>query len=104
MIDVLGSMYYLDLEELESFIELDDVKITKDNDKIEGDGNVTVVESGQRFSVIKFDIIKMMIEVVITEREEFDENLGSYQAKKTSIPFRVAFNTLLRYNIIKSLN
>tara|TARA_R110000772_G_scaffold221503_2_gene331915 strand:- start:798 stop:1112 length:315 start_codon:yes stop_codon:yes gene_type:complete len=104
MIDVLGSMYYLDLEELESFIELDDVKITKDNDKIEGDGNVTVEESGQRFSVIKFDIIKMMIEVVITEREEFDENLGSYQAKKTSIPFRVAFNTLLRYNIIKSLN
>tara|TARA_R110000796_G_scaffold202438_5_gene318769 strand:- start:1778 stop:2092 length:315 start_codon:yes stop_codon:yes gene_type:complete len=104
MIDVLGSMYYLDLEELERFIELDDVVTKEKDDKQEVDSNVTVDDGGQRFSIIKFDIIKMMIEVVITEREEFDENLGSYQAKKTSIPFRVAFNTLLRYNIIKSLN
>ena len=45
-----------------------------------------------------------MIEVVLTEREELDENLGIHSAKKTSIPFRLAFNTLLRHNIIKSLD
>jgi len=60
--------------------------------------------TGQRFSIIKFEIVKTMIEVVLTEREEFDESLGSYQATKTSIPFRLAFNTLLRHNIIKYID
>ena len=44
----------------------------------------------------------MMIEVVLTERvDDMDDNLGMHNAKSTSIPFRIAFNTLLRHNIIK---
>ena len=44
-----------------------------------------------------------MIEVLLTEREEVDENLGTYATKDLSIPFRLAFNTLLTHNILKSL-
>lgn len=97
MIEVLGRTYYMDLNELEKFVELPDDEV-KENTENDDEG------IGQRFSIIKFEIVKTMIEVVLTEREEFDENLGSYQAKKTSIPFRLAFNTLLRHNIIKSLD
>jgi len=97
MIDVLGHSYYVDLNELENFVELPDPPKVETKEEIDE-------ETGQRFSIIKFEIVKTMIEVVLTEREEFDENLGSYQAKKTSIPFRLAFNTLLRHNIIKSLD
>lgn len=98
MIEVLGRTYYLDLNELERFVELPDEEPKEV--KEEGEEEST----GQRFSIIKFEIVKTMIEVVLTEREEFDESLGSYQATKTSIPFRLAFNTLLRHNIIKSLD
>ncbi len=98
MIEVIGQRYYIDLNELESFVELTDPPVIKDEEE-EKDEDV-----GQRFSIIKFEIVKTMIEVVLTEREELDENLGIHSAKKTSIPFRLAFNTLLRHNIIKSLD
>jgi hypothetical protein len=43
-----------------------------------------------------------MLEVVLTEREEMDDNLGIRNSSKTlSIPFKFAFNTLLRHGIIK---
>ena len=98
MIEVLGRTYYLDLNELEKFVELPD----EEQKEVIEEGEEE--STGQRFSIIKFEIVKTMIEVVLTEREEFDESLGSYQATKTSIPFRLAFNTLLRHNIIKSLD
>jgi hypothetical protein len=93
MIDILGHSYYVDLTELEQFVELSDFKPTEEEDN-----------NHQHFSIIKFELLKMMIEVVLTEREELDDNLGMHSAKSTSIPFRIAFNTLLRHNIIKYID
>jgi hypothetical protein len=42
----------------------------------------------------------MMMEVLMTEREEADEMLG--HKSSVTIPFKLAFNTLLNENIIKS--
>jgi len=44
-------------------------------------------------------MIKMMMEVLMTEREEMDEMLGPKSS--TTIPFKLSFNTLLNENIIK---
>ncbi len=91
MIEILGHQYYIDMSSLEEFVELKDFVPTSEDDK-----------DHQHFSIIKFELIKMMIEVVLTERlDDMDENLGIHNAKSTSIPFRIAFNTLLRHNIIK---
>ncbi len=91
MIEFLGQMYYIDMDVLENFVELKDFKPSEEEDK-----------DHQHFSIIKFELLKMMIEVVLTERvEDMDDNLGLYNTKSTSIPFRLAFNTLLRHNIIK---
>ena len=104
MIEILGHTYYIDLSELENFVELRDATPSEKEkeEKIEdvNDDEVPL----QQFSIIKYEVIKTMIEVVLTEREELDDNLGVYSAKNTSIPFRIAFNTLLRHNIIKHLD
>ena len=60
-------------------------------------------EDTQHISIVKYETIKMMLEVILTEREEMDENLGIHNAKNLSLPFKIAFNTLLRYSIIKHL-
>jgi hypothetical protein len=44
-------------------------------------------------------MIKMMMEVLMTERDDADEMLGNKSA--VSIPFKLAFNTLLNENILK---
>ena len=89
MINVLGQNYYVDLNELDNFIQIKNEELT---------GNT------ETFSVIKFEVVKTMIEVIMTEREdEMDNNLGTYNQNKLSIPFKIAFNTLLMYKIIKHL-
>ena len=78
MINVLGQNYYLDLNELDNFIQIKNEELT---------GNT------ETFSVIKFEVVKTMIEVIMTEREdEMDNNLGTYNQNKLSIPFKIAFN------------
>jgi len=91
MLDVLGKQYYIDFSEVENLINMNSSVESVDNNE-----EVTI-------NIVSYDIIKMMIEVVITEREEIDETLGIHSANKLSIPFKVAFNTLLRYNILKSI-
>ena len=36
--------------------------------------------------------------------EEVDENLGVVSMNKLSIPYKLALNTLIKYNIIKNYN
>jgi hypothetical protein len=44
-------------------------------------------------------MIKTMIEVLITEREDADEALGPKTA--VSLPYKLAFNTLLNNGVLK---
>ena len=102
MIEFLGHTYYIDLAGLEDFVELREAipseKENKNKDENEDENTL------QQFSIIKYEVTKTMIEVVLTEREELDDNLGVHNVKNTSIPFRIAFNTLLRHNIIKYID
>jgi hypothetical protein len=93
MIEVLGEMYYLDLTSLDNVVEV------KQGSKPETDEEIV---EGQQFSLIKYDVLKIMIEVIMSEREEMDNNLGVIKINKLSLPFKLAFNTLLKYNIIKT--
>lgn len=95
MLEFLGESYYVDFEKLDENINipLEEVKVKKNEEE----------EGNQQISIVKYEIIKMMLEVILTEREELDDNLGIHSAKNLSIPFKVAFNTLLRHGIIKHL-
>lgn len=94
MLNFLGENYYIDVDQLEKQVSSEKSVIP------------TVTESGdteQQISVTRYDIFKNLIDVVLTEREELDESLGIHGAKDLSIPFKIAFNTLLINNILKTL-
>jgi len=93
MIEIFGENYYLDFTALDDLVEIK----KEPNSEKEEEG-----EEGQQFSLIKYDILKIMIEVVMSEREEIDNNLGVIKTNELSLPFKLAFNTLLKYNIIKT--
>lgn len=97
MLEVLGETYYVDFLELEENINIpkSDVKTVKEDD------NESIDDDTQHISIVKYETIKMMLEVILTERDDMDENLGIHNAKKLSLPFKIAFNTLLRHGIIK---
>lgn len=75
------------------------------NDLIKTMEVVRYFQRGKEIDVIKYDMIKVMIDTLLTENEEVDENLGEEIALgKYSASFKFAFNTLLYYKILKPLN
>ena len=90
MLKILNEYYYLDLDKMEEMVNL------PSKNKPEGE-ELESVE--QHISVVKYDILKVMIEVLMTESEEVDEKLGP-KSSELSIPFKLAFNTLLNKKII----
>jgi hypothetical protein len=96
MLTFLGENYYLDINELER-----QVSYEKSVLPLSVSGETETPE--QQISVTRYETFKSLIEVLLTEREELDESLGMHGAKDLTIPFKIAFNTLLINKIIKTL-
>jgi hypothetical protein len=94
MIKVLGQNYYIDLDEVEKYLDMSD----KSTDKSTEDKDSDVSET--KINIIKFEMVKMLMDTVLTENEEVDENLGIKSSSNTSIPFKLAFNSLLNKKLI----
>lgn len=55
-----------------------------------------------QIDISKWEILKLMLEVIMTNQNDVDDKLGMTGLNNgTSIPFKIAFNTLLRYDILK---
>lgn len=92
MIKVLGENYFIDLDKVEEYIDMSEQPT--DEEVLSG------ITPEMRVNVIKFEMVKMMIDTVLTEHEEIDEKLGMKSSSNTSIPFRIAFNSLLNKKLI----
>ena len=96
MLNFLGENYYIDVNEFEDQVSLINSKYY--TPPLSGE-----TENEQQISITRYETFKSLIEVILTEREELDENLGMHAAKNLTIPFKIAFNTLLMNKIIKTL-
>ena len=90
MISVLGENYYVDLDEIESYIDMTN----------EVSMEPTSGSTEMRINIIKFEMVKMLMDTILTEHEEIDEKLGMKSSNNTSIPFRLSFNSLLNKKLI----
>jgi hypothetical protein len=84
MFKILNENYYVDLDALEDHV------------------NMTSTSGEPQIHLVKYETIKSMLETVLTESNEVDENLG-LKSHELSIPFKIAFNTLLMKKIINKL-
>lgn len=94
MFEVLGENYYVDFDEIENYIDMSD----SDSDiSLSGETNDV------RINLIKYELVKMMLEVVVSEDFEHEDTLGLKPSKKynnLTVPFRIAFNSLLNKKLI----
>jgi hypothetical protein len=90
MINVLGENYYIDLDVIEEYLDM------SDDTSPEALSGTTEM----RINVIKFEMVKMLLDTVLTEQEIVDEKLGIKSNSNLSIPFRIAFNSLLNKKLI----
>lgn len=93
MLEFLGDNYYFDIDELEKQVSYEKSVLpvlSADTEQPE-----------QQISVTRFETFKSLIDVILTEREDLDDSLGVHGSKNLTIPFKIAFNTLLINKILK---
>jgi len=84
MLTILGQNYYVDLDKLDQELQ------------------ITGVSGDTQIHLVKYEVVKMMIDTVLTEVENVDENMG-FKSSELTIPFKLAFNTLMFKNIINKI-
>ena len=89
MLKILGENFYFDIDAIEEYIN------------VEPPTDYTGIPQNH-ISVVKYDMVKMMIETLIVENEEADEALGM-RTSELSIPFRMAFNSLMYKKLINKI-
>jgi len=104
MLKILNEYYYLDLDKMEELVNIPTKEKTEEKTEgVKSEGNDSENEEldgmTQHISIVKYDMLKIMIDVLMTESEEVDEKLGP-KSTEISIPFKLAFNTLLNKKII----
>jgi hypothetical protein len=84
MFKIFNDTYYVDIDEIEKYI------------------NITSQTGGteMHINVIKYETVKIMLEVLMTEDEQMDESLGLKGGGGLTIPFKLAFNSLLNKKLI----
>jgi hypothetical protein len=90
MISVFNENYFVDLDEVEKYIDMSD---SPSMEPLTGNTEM-------RINIVKFELVKMLLEVVLSEKEDIDEKLGLKSSSQTTIPFRLAFNSLLNKKLI----
>jgi len=89
MIEVMGENYYIDLDEIEKYVDM--------TDPVDYSGS-----SEMKVNIIKYEMVKLLIEVVLAEDPEPVDNLGLKKSKmNATVPFKLAFNSLLNKKFIK---
>jgi hypothetical protein len=91
MVEILGEYYYIDIEKINTVCEI--ALTPTENDE----GKPLQIE--QTINVFKYDTVKICIDTVLTEASADDSGMGLLNTE-LSIPFKVAFNTLIKYGIL----
>jgi hypothetical protein len=88
MLEIMNEHYFIDTDEIDKYVMIDNP--------------ISGLTGEHHINIVRYESIKLMLEVLMDGGEEIDESLGSKSSKHLSIPFRLAFNTLLNKRIIKS--
>jgi hypothetical protein len=88
MVEIFGKSYYIDLDGITE-------RCRTGNQISEEDGSeVTEV------NIFKYEVIKMCLDRILSEYDEVDEGLGPFAQNNTTTSFKIAFNTLIKYQIL----
>ena len=91
MVEIFGKYYYIDFDRITEKCGINK-RLTESVDEVE--------EETQTINIFKYELIKMCIERILTEDTDIDENLGAFASNGLTISFKVAFNTLIKNEIL----
>jgi len=114
LLDIGGIQYIIDFYALEDLLNIDpslEAKIiteteVEESKTVDGEKSIKTITrtypKGKEIDMTRYEMIRMLFEVILTYDIEMDDTLGvELGLSKASIPFKLSFNTLINYGIIK---
>lgn len=99
MFKIFGENYYIDIDAIDDYVQFTDEVV----DEIEVDGEVTTeTKEEKQIHLVKYELIKNLLETILTKSNEVDEDLGM-KSNEVTIPFKIAFNSLMIKKIINKI-
>ena len=96
MVELFGKNYYIDIDGITEKCRTGYTIKEDDEDD---------VNEATEINIFKYEIIKMCLERVLGEIDDVDEEMGMFAKNNTTTSFKIAFNTLIKYEIlIEELN
>ena len=112
-----GVAYYIDFDGIDNILKSGDPDLdSKDIEETEtettyvnGGVEKTTIKTrgyhkGREVDLARYETYRTLIEILLTYNEEDDGSLGVERGLiKTPLPFKIAFNTLVKYGILREL-
>lgn len=95
MVEVFGKFYYIDLEAV-----TERCRTESSVENTEGEEGTDEVAEPLEINIFKYEILKMCIDRVLNEFDDSDESMGPFAQKETTLSFKLAFNTLIKNDIL----
>lgn len=95
MLEIFGKEYYIDIDAISEKCQIQSKKIED-----ETENGKTEDKSVLEINIFKYEIIKMCIDRLLAEYDDENED-EIFKEKKMTNSFKIAFNTLINYEIIK---
>ncbi len=91
MVELFGKNYYINIDGI-----TDKCRTTPAVDKTDDEED----DESTHINIFKYELIKMCLERILGEIDEVDEGLGKFGQEGTSVSFKIAFNTLIKNQIL----
>jgi hypothetical protein len=98
MVNIFGRLYYIDIDAITDKCRIGTPpkprkRTVKPEASDEEDGE-------QAINIFKYELIKLCIERVLNEFIEDDSKMGDLSMDGSSVSFKIAFNTLIKNDIL----
>jgi len=93
MLEIFGKEYYIDIDRITEECRIEVKENSNQNDE-------NSEEDTQTINIFKYELLKIFIERILSENFEDDETIGSFGSETTTLSFKIAFNTLIKNQIL----
>lgn len=100
MFKIFSENYYIDIDAIDEYVQFT-AEVIEELESSSEDVSTEIKEEKQ-IHLVKYELIKNLLETILTESNEVDEDLGM-KSNEVSIPFKIAFNSLLIKKIINKI-
>jgi len=100
MFTIFSKNYYIDIDAVDRYVQLN-VEVPDESQTVE-DGEPVALKEEKQIHLVKYELVKHLLEIVLAEVGEVDEEMGM-KTNEVTIPFKIAFNSLLMKEIINTL-